>query len=264
MTQERFFSVVRENGVMVMTIERPGSMNALPPQASVEMSRAFDEFDADPDVHVAIITGSGDRAFCAGNDLKFQAALGTTVTLPPTGFAGLTGRFNLNKPVIAAVNGLALGGGFEIVLACDLVVAAEHAEFALPEARVGLMAAAGGLLRLPRMVPPKQAMDLILTGRRASAAEGLAMGFVNEVVPAPAKVLDVARQWAERILQAAPLSIRASKDLVSRSLYGAEDLATLYPQQKHFPAAQALYASADAVEGPKAFAEKRAPRWTGR
>ena len=158
-------------------------MNALHPAANRELAAAFDEFAADPELWVAIITGAGDRAFSAGNDLKHQAMGGDMSGQPATGFAGLSARWDLDKPVIAAVNGVAMGGGFEIALACDLIIAAENALFALPEVRVGLAAMAGGLLRLPRTIGTKRAMGMILTGRRVPAREGLELGFVTDVVP---------------------------------------------------------------------------------
>lgn len=262
MTKREFCLTERDGGLLIVTINRPEAMNALHPPANAELAAVFDEFDADPELHVAIITGAGDRAFCAGNDLKFQAS-GAEVVLPRSGFGGLTARFDLNKPVIAAVNGVAMGGGFEIALACDLIVASANAVFSLPETRVGLMASAGGLIRLPRLIPAKQAMAMILTSQRVAAAEGLQLGFVNEVAPDGMSVLDVARQWAARILEASPLSIRASKDIIMRSIAGA-DVQELYRIQKTLPAAAAMYNSEDRIEGPKAFAEKRRPRWLGR
>src|SRR5207302_8282921 len=149
-----------------------------------ELAGVWDDFAADPDLWVGIITGAGDRAFSAGNDLKHQASGGDMSGQPASGFAGLTSRFDLDKPVIAAVNGVAMGGGFEIALACDIIVASQQsALFALPEPRVGLAALAGGLQRLPRMIPLKQAMGMILTGRRVGAAEGKDLGFVTDIAP---------------------------------------------------------------------------------
>src|SRR3546814_501275 len=163
------------------------------------LAKIFDNLAADPELWGAIITVAGDRAFSAGNDLRWQAE-GNKIEVPPSGFAGLTARYDLNKPVIAAVNGVAMGGGFEIALACDLIIASDKALFALPEPRDGLAALAGGLHRLPRQIGTKQAMGMILTGRRVDAAEGKELGFVNEVVPA-AELLDAAKRWAALIME---------------------------------------------------------------
>ena len=245
----------------MITINRPEVMNALHRPASLELEQVFDDFFNDSELWVAIITGAGEKAFCAGNDLKYQAA-GNDTTLPPSGFGGLTGRFQTIKPVIAAVNGICMGGGFEIALACDLIVAAENAVFALPEPRVGLAAGAGGLLRLPRQIPLKQAMGMILTARRVGAQEGLSLGFVNEVVPLGSS-LTQALKLAEVILEGSPMSIRASKQTVMQGLE-ADSLESAYKTQKSFSAVKALYESEDRVEGPRAFSEKRPPTWKGR
>jgi enoyl-CoA hydratase/carnithine racemase len=247
--------------LLIVTINRPDQMNALHPPANFELEQAFDAFAADPELWVAILTGAGPRAFCAGNDLKFQAS-GAKVTVPKTGFAGLTSRYDLAKPVIAAVNGVAMGGGFEIALACDLIIASSSATFALPEPKVGLAALAGGLHRLPRQIGLKPAMGMILTGRRVGAEEGMRLGFVNEVA-APEELMATARRWADDILACSPLSIRASKMTVMRGLDEAS-LAEAYAGQRDNPAVRALFASEDLKEGPRAFAEKRAPVWTGR
>jgi enoyl-CoA hydratase/carnithine racemase len=248
-----------DNHLMIVTIARPDAMNALHPPANHELVAVFDAFQADPDLWVAIITGQGDRAFCAGNDLKYQAG-GGKMSVPDTGFAGLTARFDLSKPVIAAVNGVAMGGGFEIALACDLIVAADTATFALPEPRVGLAALAGGLHRLPRQIGLKQAMGMILTGRRVGAAEGQALGFVNEVVPAD-RLMSAARAWADQIMACAPSSIRASKQAVLAGLE-AGGVEAAFKGQNAQSEMRAMYASPNLIEGPLAFAQKRAPNWT--
>ncbi len=259
MSDYQFCKTERDGKLFIITINRPDVMNACHPATNFELEQAFDEFAADSDLWVAIITGAGERAFSAGNDLKFQAA-GGTMERPKSGFGGLTARFDLNKPVIAAVNGVAMGGGFEIALACDLIIASDNAIFALPEPRVGLLAAAGGVHRLPRMIPQKQAMGMMLTGRRVGAEEGLQLGFVNEVV-AQADLMDAARRWAGLILECSPMSIRATKEAVYRG-FGEPSLeaaiTTIYP------AMQAMRDSEDFVEGPLAFSEKRPPNWTGR
>ena len=245
--------------VLVITIDRPEVMNALHWPASQEISDLVDDFVANDDLWVAIITGAGDRAFSAGNDLKFQAA-GNEQKELPNGFCGLTARFDNPKPVIAAVNGLAMGGGFEIVLACDLVVASEKAFFALPEPRVGLAALAGGMQRLPREIGLKPALGMMLTGRRVSAAEGKELGFVNEVVP-HGEALDAAQRWADEILECGPLSVRASKEVA----YTSMSTASLEESMRaHYRSVEKLKASNDWVEGPKAFAEKREPNWQGK
>ena len=257
MAEYEFLKVTREGRLTVVTIDRPEVHNALHPPAHFEFDAVFDDFAADPEQWVAIVTGAGHKAFSAGNDLKYQAAGGPRER-PASGFAGLTQRFDLTKPVIAAVNGFAMGGGFEIALACDLIVASDNAVFALPEPRVGLAALAGGLHRLPRIIPQKQALGMILTGRRVSAEEGRDLGFVNEVTSRSA-LMDAAKRWAGQILECSPMSIRASKQAIYRGLDKPtleEAIATTYP------AVQALYDSADFVEGPKAFAEKRPPKWT--
>src|SRR6476659_9491837 len=182
MTEYRFCTVAHEGRVRIVTINRPEVMNALHSEAHWEFDQVWNEFAADPELWVGIITGAGERAFSAGNDLKVQAA-GRRGPRPATGFAGLSHRFDLHKPLIAAVNGVAMGGGFETALACDIVIAAENAVFALPEPRVGLAALAGGVHRLPRSIPIKKAMGMILTGRRVPAREGFELGFVTEVAP---------------------------------------------------------------------------------
>jgi enoyl-CoA hydratase/carnithine racemase len=173
MAEYRFCTVKDVGRVRIITMNRPEVMNALHGEAHDELDGVWDSFATDDEAWVAIVTGAGDRAFSAGNDLKAQA-IGQRTGLARSGFGGLTHRFDLDKPLIAAVNGIAMGGGFEIALACDIIIAAESAVFAFPEPRVGLIAAAGGIHRLPRMIPQKQALGILLTGRRVSAAEGKA------------------------------------------------------------------------------------------
>ncbi|MFV3126689.1 enoyl-CoA hydratase-related protein [Niveispirillum sp. KHB5.9] len=255
----RYVDVSREGRLTIVTLNRPDAHNALNSEAHLELEAVFDAFAADGDQWAAIITGAGAKAFCAGHDLKQQAA-GGGLDLPPTGFAGLTSRFDLTKPVIAAVNGVAMGGGFEIALACDLVVASAGAVFALPEPRVGLAALGGGIQRLSRSIGFHRAMDMMLTGRRVTAAEGLALGFINEV--AETDVMAAARRRAAAILACSPMSVRATKQAALRGL--DTSLEDGIGGQWKYPAMQAMLTSQDAVEGPVAFAEKRAPQWQGR
>ena len=261
MTPSSPLLVSRQGGIVSLQFNRPEAMNALIPQANSELEAVFDAFAADPDQWVAIVTGAGDRAFCAGLDLKATAA-GEDVRLPPTGFGALTSRFDLTKPVIAAVNGIAMGGGFEIALACDLVVASEKASFALSEPTFGLAAFAGGLHRLARDIGLKRAMSMILTGRRVTAREGLEFGFVNEVVP-PEELMAAAMRLAEAICACSPMAIRASKETVMKGLDEAS-LADALAHQWRYPAARAMFKSEDFREGPRAFAAKRPSVWIGR
>ena len=251
--------VERDDAILWITINRPAVLNALNPPAHRELSTAFDAFAADAALRVAVISGAGERAFCVGSDLKARAAANADHH-PPTGFGGISHRFELAKPVIAAVNGLALGGGLEIVAACDLAVAADHAEFALPEPRVGLAAlGGGGLQRLARQLPLKCAMELVLTGRRFGAAEAKRIGLINEVVPR-AELKARVRVLAGAIIEGAPLAIEASKQVMLQSLAMPDLEAAL---RARYPAAERMLASADAREGQRAFLEKRKPRWVG-
>jgi enoyl-CoA hydratase/carnithine racemase len=257
-----FVGVERDGPLTIITINRPQAMNALTREMHQELADVFDDFAADPAQWIGILTGAGERAFCAGSDLK-QIASGE---MPRSmnwsgGYAGLVSRLELNKPLIAAVNGVAMGGGFELALACDLIIAADRAQFGLPEPRVGVAAVGGGLHRLPRQIGLKRAMDLILTGRKVSAAEGYAMGFVNEVVPA-AELMAAAKRWAAEILRCSPMAIRASKDGVQR---GADEatLADALAHQLDYPGLRAMWESEDYREGPAAFAAKRVPVWKG-
>ena len=253
-----FCLVEKKDHIMTVCINRPDRLNALHPPGNAELGQVFDEFAEDDDMWVAIITGEG-RGFSAGNDLRYQAEGGERVPMP-RGFGGLTSRFDLNKPVIAAVNGVSMGGGFEIALACDLIIASEKAMFALPEPKVGLAALAGGLNRLPKQIGPKRALGMILTGRHVTPQEGKELGFVNEVV-AHEELMDAAMRWANLILECAPLSIRASKDVVYKSL----DSASLQDSMEaQYESVKSMVGSEDFVEGPKAFSEKRPPNWQGK
>jgi len=249
-----------EGPVALITIDRPEVLNALHPDGHRAMAAAFDRFRDDDALRVAIVTGAGERAFCVGTDLKALAANGDH-SKPATGFAGITHRTDLWKPVIAAVNGLCLGGGVEIVAACDLALAADDAQFALPEPRVGLAALGGGLLqRLPRQMALKDAMWLVLTGERIDATEARRIGLVNRVVPRRA-LMAGARALAATLLENAPLALQASKQVMLQSA-AEPDLARAWAMR--YEAAERMLASDDAREGPRCFAEKRAPVWRGR
>jgi dehydration protein DpgD len=261
-----FCSYEKKDHVAYITITRPEVLNALHIHANLELNGVFDDFAADDDMWVAVITGQGDRAFSAGNDLKFTAEMSRLpadqrprVGFPSGGFGGLTSRFDLFKPVIARVNGFALGGGFELALACDIIVAADHAEVGLPEPRRGLIAGALGVHRLPRQAPLKAAMGYMLTGRHMSAQRAYELGLINEVVPASG--LDAAvDSWVRDIIRCAPLSVRATKEAAMAGLEMGLETAAKRPYVWELRRRQ----SDDAVEGPRAFAEKREPNWTGR
>lgn len=251
---------VRRDGHLVeITINRPESRNSLHPPANAELDEAFDAYFADPELWVAILTGAGQDAFSAGNDLSY-AASGQHLWVPDNGFAGLTSRAELPKPVIAAVNGYAMGGGLEIAMACHVVVADANARFALSEVRVGLVAGAGGLVRLPRTVPDKLANDMILTGRRLDATEARDHGLVSRTTEAGA-ALEGARELADEILQGSPTSVRTSLRVMSETRGTAD---TVEAVREPSDALDDLLLTDDASEGVKAFVEKRAPQWRNR
>lgn len=253
----------KKGKVAYVTINRPEVMNALHYPAHDELWEIWCDFRDDPEMWVAIVTGAGEKAFSAGNDLKYTAAqagrAGLPPLLPPGGFGGITNRFECWKPIIAAVNGYALGGGFEIALACDIIIAAEHARFGLPEPTVGLIAAAGGVHRLPRQLPLKIAMGMILTGRHITAEEAYRIGLVNEVAPLQ-ELIPTAERWAQEIIQCAPLSVRGSKQAAMTGL----DLPLPAAVNQNYSIIQQMFVSEDIIEGPTAFAEKRKPVWKGR
>ncbi len=254
---------VLEDGIWLVTLDRPPA-NAVDVPTSRALYDAFRRLEEDSALRVGVLTGAGTRFFSAGWDLK-AAHAGEAVDADhgPGGFAGLTELFARRKPVVAAVNGLALGGGFELALAADLVVASEHAEMGLPEVTLGLVADSGGLVRLPRRLPPTVAAELLLTGRRMRAEEALRWGLVNQVVPAE-RVVDAAVDLARRVRAAAPLAVAAVLEVLQAT--AALDVPAAFAAMRsgELPAHARVLRSADAEEGPRAFAERRPPRWTGR
>ncbi|AEF37845.1 enoyl-CoA hydratase EchA1_1 [Mycolicibacter sinensis] len=254
-----FVQVRRDGHLLEVSINRPDVRNCLHPPAHEELDSIFDAFFADRDLWVAIITGEGAKAFCAGNDLIYSAS-GKPMYVPLSGFGGLTGRRDMHKPVIAAVNGFAMGGGFEIALACHLVVADEAAKFALSEVKVGLFAGAGGLVRLPRAIPPKLANELILTGRRIGAEEARELGVVNRIAP-EGQALVAARELAAEILDGSPTSVRLSLKVMAQT-QGIPD--TVDAVTAPNDVIDELMTSADAIEGMTAFAMKRPAEWKNR
>ncbi len=251
--------LTKRGQILELTIDRPKA-NAIDAATSREMGQVFADFRDDPSLRVAILTGGGEKFFSAGWDLS-AAAAGEEIDgdYGLGGFGGIAELPNLNKPVIAAVNGMAVGGGFELALACDLIVAAEHAQFFLPEIFVGVLADAASI-RLPKRLPHHIAMEMLLTGRRMPADEALKWGLVNAVVPLE-KLMDKARSLAETIVQAAPLSIAAVKE-VSRET-AALSIQDSYKKMRSgdLESYKKMLVSEDAIEGPKAFAEKRDPIW---
>ncbi|MFC6086889.1 enoyl-CoA-hydratase DpgD [Sphaerisporangium aureirubrum] len=256
----------KKGHVARVTLDRPEVLNAMDTRTHEELAEVWDDVEADDQVRVAVLTGAGDRAFSVGQDLKERDRLQREGTRPTSfgsrgqpGWPRLTDRFTLSKPLVARVHGYALGGGFELALACDLIIASTEAVFGLPEARLGLVPGAGGAFRLVRQIPQKAAMGYLLTGRRMSAATALGYGLVNEVVPA-GRLDRCVEEWTGDLVRSAPLSVRAIKEAALRSV----DM----PLDQAFTAEYAWEErrrrSADAIEGVRAFAEKRDPLWSGR
>lgn len=246
----------RHGHVELLTINRPEARNAINRATAFALGEALNDCERDDEVWVAILTGAGDKAFSAGMDLKAFAAGEFPIT--DQGFGGLTKR-DFSKPLIAAANGSALAGGFEMLISCDLVVAADHAKFGLPEASRGLVAGAGGLIRLAKLIPRAVAYEIVLTAEPVDAARAYELGLVNQVVPGD-QVVPAALALAERIARNAPLAVRKSKEVLRHSL----ELTEAEAWKLNDEVFGMIGASADALEGAVAFAEKREPRWQGR
>ncbi|EAR25281.1 enoyl-CoA hydratase [marine actinobacterium PHSC20C1] len=251
------------NHVATVSINRPHVMNAVDEATTTRLNEIWDQIENDSDIRVVVLTGAGDRAFCVGADMSAAAVDKTGLQywadLDPNGFGGISLRTTLDIPVIARVNGYALGGGMEMVLGADIVVAAESAQFGLPEPRVGRLALDGGISQLVRKIPYTQAMGMLLTGRKAPAAEMATMGLVNDVVPATE--LDAAvDRWVQDILACAPTSVRAVKQMVTRTTH----LSARDARAVRLPALMDALDSSDSAEGVLAFQEKRQPVWPGK
>ncbi len=257
--------VTRSGEIWEIVLDRPKA-NAISMAVSRELSQVFCAFRDDADARVAILTGGGERFFSAGWDLKAAAAGEEDTAASATidgGFAGLTELWSLDKPVIAAVNGMAAGGGFELALAADMIVAAETAECWLPEAQIGILPDGGGVIRLQRRIPRALAVEMMMTGRRMSAAEGLRWGLVSRVVP-QAELMDAARDLARSVVKSAPLSLKAIKAVVDGTDGLSVEEAYAFMRSGGIPQYRACLDSEDAIEGPRSFAERRAPVWKGR
>jgi crotonobetainyl-CoA hydratase len=256
--------IEKRDGILVLTINRPEARNAVNAAVHTGLGRALELAADDPEIRVVVLTGAGEQAFCAGADLKAMARGESNAPDDPQqrrwGWAGFV-RHPISKPIIAAVNGFALGGGTELALACDLVVAAGHAQFGLPEVKRGIFAAGGGAFRLLQQLPSKIAMELLLTGDSFSATQALEYGFANRVVPM-AELMPTALNLAHKIAANAPLSVQATK----RIAMGIMD-SRVAADSEYWAATKReraiVMTSADAREGPRAFAEKRAPNWQG-
>lgn len=244
------------DGVMTVTLNRPGARNAVNRAVALGIAEAMEALDADDAIQAAILTGAGGT-FCSGMDLKAFVS-GELPIVPGRGFAGLT-QAPPQKPLIAAVEGFALAGGFEIAITCDLVVAAEDARFGIPEVKRGLVAGAGGLVRLPRQIPRRVALELAITGDFIGAQRAYELGLINRVVPS-GQALDAATALARIVAANGPLAVRTSKQVIEQSQDWAQ--AETYARQQPF--LDPVFQSADAIEGARAFAEKRAPVWKGR
>ena len=255
-----FIKTEKKGHILVVTMNRPEVYNAVHSEMHHEMSDCWDEFAADEDLWVAVLTGAGDKAFTAGNDLKATNEGGSKKGLPDSGFAGLSSRFDLEKPLVAAVNGFAMGGGFETALSCDIIVASENAKFALPEVKVGFFASASGVQRLSRYIGRLAAQEMMFTGRTIDAQEALELGCCNEVV-AHEKVMERAMEVAEQLCTVSPSSIKATKRILN-SMAVADGLPESLQYSREVQAD--LAKTEDFKEGVQAFVEKRKPEWKNR
>ncbi len=246
----------QDNGILVITLNRPKARNAANRALAEGVAAAIDELDGNEDLRVAILTGAGGT-FCSGMDLK-AFVTGEMPHIAGRGFAGLT-ESSPRKPLIAAVEGYALAGGLELAISCDMIVAADDAKFGIPEVKRGLAAAAGGLMKLPRQVPPRIAMELALTGDFIDAQRALEIGLINKVVPS-GSALDGAKELASRIAANGPMAVAASKAVLLQQ----QDWNTSEMFKKQGDIVNAVFTSEDAIEGATAFAEKRAPNWKGK
>ena len=244
-----------EDGVLIVTMNRPEAKNAMSKALAEGISAAMDRLEAEDDLRCAILTGAGGT-FCSGMDLK-GFLRGERPSIEGRGFGGLT-EWTPKKPVIAAVDGYALAGGMELALSCDLIVANSGSKFGIPEAKRGLAAAAGGLIKLPRQIPPRIAMELALTGNFIDAKRAYELGFINRIVEGPA--LEGAKELARTIAENGPLALIASKAIVRDSHSWSDD--EMWQKQAAYIAP--VFVSADAREGSLAFAEKRKPNWQGK
>jgi len=261
--------VERRGAVMEITLNRP-KVNAIDRATSVALGNAFCELRDDPELRVAIVTAAGDKAFSAGWDLKAAAAgddeevgLWWHTDYGPGSFAGITELWDLNKPVIAAVNGLAIGGGLELAIACDLIVCADHAYFALPEVPLGIVPDSGGLQRVPKRLPYNVAMEMLLLGRRMEVDEAMHYGMINRVVPSD-QLMSTAREWADTIAAGAPLAVQAIKEILRETESMSVKDTFSYMREAEFENFPKVLQSEDAKEGVAAFAEKRQAQFRGK
>ena len=259
----KLIKVEKKGHLTIITINRPEVRNAINPPTSIEMQDAFEDFNNDPNAWVAILTGTGDKAFSAGNDLKYDALTPPQEAIESRkqvkwGMGGLTHNYHIKKPIIAAVNGFAFGGGWEMALGCDIIIASEQASFRFPEPLVGRIPGGGGVLRLIRQIPYHVAMDILLSYKRVTAQEALQYGMISRVVPHE-DLMKEAEKIAADIMEGSPLGVKAIKEMALDGL----EIPFREANKNNFPLLRQFYTSEDAIEGPRAFTEKRKPNWKG-